>query len=76
MMRGRHTAAILTMMGMAELIADSLESYVDLAVRLGLDPAWRRSISERIRSQKHKLVGDLEAVRGLERFLRSAVCNF
>ena len=41
MMRGRHTMAILQMMGVTDTIADTLDDYVSIAVRLGRDPAWR-----------------------------------
>ena len=33
-MRGRHSAAILTMMDLTETIASTLDEYVTLAVRL------------------------------------------
>jgi predicted O-linked N-acetylglucosamine transferase (SPINDLY family) len=69
-MRSRHTAAILTMMGATEMIAESLNDYVALASRLGLDAALRRRLSDKIAATKHKVMGDVECVRGLERFLR------
>ncbi len=42
-MRGRHTAAILRRIGCDATIAGSLDEYVAIAARLGLDPTWRAS---------------------------------
>lgn len=47
-MRGRHTYAILTMMGIDELIADSPEAYIELAVRLAQNSEWRESLRTKI----------------------------
>jgi predicted O-linked N-acetylglucosamine transferase (SPINDLY family) len=71
LMRSRHTAAIMTMMGVHDTIADSIDRYIDMSVRLGLDMDWRSSISEKIRSSKHKVIGDMKSIRSLEQFLRS-----
>ena len=35
LMRGRHSAAILQMMGIGETIAGSIEDYIGIAARLG-----------------------------------------
>jgi predicted O-linked N-acetylglucosamine transferase (SPINDLY family) len=72
-MRGRHTLAILRMIRMDELIAATPQAYVDLAVRLGTDPLWRKDVRERIVSRYPDACGDLTAVRGLEAFLEDAV---
>lgn len=72
-MRGRHTLAILRMMGMDELIAETPEAYVSLAVRLGTDPVWRKELRTRISASYPRVCGDLTAVRGLEQFLKDAV---
>jgi protein O-GlcNAc transferase len=72
-MRGRHTYAFLKMMGMDELIADDLDSYVELAARLGLDPSLREQIKREIPARLPRLHGDLACIQGLERFLVQAV---
>ena len=69
LMRGRHTMAILTMMGIEETIAKSKDDYVRIAVRLGRDANYRQHISRQIALNKHKLYGDLQPVRALEDFL-------
>jgi protein O-GlcNAc transferase len=72
-MRGRESGAILTMMDMKETIAASLDDYVDLAGKLGLDSEWRRLISDKISANKHKIYGDRSCITGLEDFLIKAV---
>jgi tetratricopeptide (TPR) repeat protein len=66
LMRGRHSLAILKMMGVEETIATSKEDYIELAVRLGQDPQYRQEISQRIAENKHKLYADLTPVVALE----------
>ncbi len=69
LMRGRHTTAILRRMELTELIAQDKDEYVELAVRLGRDRAYRRSLREHIGRQKTLLYNDLAPVRALEQFL-------
>ena len=73
LMRGRHTMAILKMMGVEETITASKEEYIKLAVHLGKDRAYRQQISRKIAANKHKLYGDLAPVRALEDFLLGVV---
>jgi protein O-GlcNAc transferase len=73
LMRGRHTLAMLKMMGIEETIAATKEDYVKIAVRLGQDVAYRQHISKLVASNKHKLYGDLKPVRALEEFFFKAV---
>ncbi len=73
LMRGRHSLAILKMMGIEEAIASSKEEYVQIAIRLGRDTEYRQYISQLIAQNKHKLYGDLEPIRALEEFLRNVV---
>lgn len=72
-MRGRHTLAILRMMGIDELIAATPEAYVALAVRLGTDLVWRKEVRARISAGYSRVCDDPAAVRGLEKFLMDAV---
>ncbi len=73
LMRGRHSAAILTMMGVEETIASSIDDYVALAQRLGRDPSWRAEISQRMAAGRGRVFGDPAPVRALEDFLEAAV---
>jgi predicted O-linked N-acetylglucosamine transferase (SPINDLY family) len=40
-MRGRLSYAMLTRLGLSETIAQDEAEYIDIAVRLGLEPVWR-----------------------------------
>jgi protein O-GlcNAc transferase len=66
LMRGRHSAAILTMMGMADLVARDKADYVALAVRLGRDAALRRMTADRVVATRSRLYDDQAPVRALE----------
>ena len=66
-MRSRHSAAFLTVLGMADLIARDEDDYVRIAVRLGLEPAYRRERRTFIREHADgALFGQTACVRALE----------
>ncbi len=71
--RGRHTRAMYVRMEMADCIAASEADYVDIAVRLGTDPAARQALRERILNRNHVLYEDLRVVREFERFFEEAL---
>lgn len=73
LMRGRHSLAILRMMGIEETIAATKEEYVQIAVRLGKDAVYRQHISQKVADNQHKLYGDLKPVRALEDFFLQLV---
>lgn len=75
LMRERHSVAILNMMGVRETIADSIEEYVNIAVRLGKDAGWRKQVSDEMVRNADKTYRDIEAVRGLERFIEETVAS-
>lgn len=72
-MRGRHTYGILTQLGVTETIARDKDDYVNLAVRLGLDAAWRTQIVMRMNAAHRLFYSDARSVRALEDFYWSAV---
>ena len=47
----RGSFSILKSLGAEELIAKTVEEYVDLNVRLALDPAWRKRLRETLRER-------------------------
>ncbi|HYD30652.1 MAG TPA: tetratricopeptide repeat protein [Azospirillaceae bacterium] len=75
LMRGRHCAAILSMIGVTDTIARTVGEYVEMAARLGLDPAWRSGIREKIAANRHRAYDDPTCVRELETFLKAAVAR-
>jgi protein O-GlcNAc transferase len=72
LMRGRHTAAILQMMQAEDTIADTVDHYVAIAIRLGLNPDFRSEVRGQISKKKHKVYRDRQAIVGLETFLEQA----
>jgi len=72
-MRGRTTLGFLTRMDVTETVTGSIEDYVAVAARLGLDAAWRAEIKGRIAHSKHKLYRDRTCIAALEDFLERTV---
>lgn len=69
LMRGRHGFAILSMMGVTETIAGSIDDYVTTAVRLGRDSVWRGEVRARIAANKQRVYRDRSCIVALEDFL-------
>jgi predicted O-linked N-acetylglucosamine transferase (SPINDLY family) len=74
-MRGRQSYAALRMMGVTETIAYNESEYIDIAVRLGLEPEWRAALVQRMGDHQNQLFEDTECVSGLEEFYRQVVEN-
>ncbi|WP_300158782.1 hypothetical protein [Solidesulfovibrio sp.] len=73
LMRGRHGAAFLRRMGVAQCIASTLEGYVALAVRLARDKGFYRQARGDVARFNQRLYRDGESIRGLEAFLARVV---
>ncbi|MBD2048885.1 tetratricopeptide repeat protein [Coleofasciculus sp. FACHB-64] len=72
-MRGLHSYSFLRMLGVTDTIAQTEAEYIDIAVRLGLDPVWRRDVSERIKARHDYLYDDKSCVVALEDFYKQVV---
>lgn len=72
-MRGRHTAAMLTMMDATGTIAENKSTYCEIAIRLGTDAKFYESIKTRIENNRHKLYHDMTFLEALEDFYRQAI---
>lgn len=72
-LRGRLTHAMYRQMGIPDLTARDAAGYIERAVQLGTDPAYREEMSSRIRERSGVLFGDVAAVRAVEAFLASVV---
>jgi predicted O-linked N-acetylglucosamine transferase (SPINDLY family) len=71
-LRGRLASGILKRLGLPELVAPTEEAYVDLAVRLASDRAYRQSVRARMEKARSVLYEDAAPVRALEEFLLQA----
>lgn len=72
-MRGRHSYAILKMLGVADTIAENEAEYIEIAVRLGRDKEWRDSIVERMIHRHSYLYDDKTCVEALDAFFHRVV---
>lgn len=73
MMRARHAQAHLRMIGATDTIASTTDDYVDIAVRLATDRAWRERVASIYAREKHRLYHDFAPTRALEHLIASEV---
>ena len=72
-MRGRVTEGCYRQMGFTELVADSLDSYVEIALRLATDAAWRAQVKTEIAARAGVLYEDARVIAELEDFFMRRV---
>jgi protein O-GlcNAc transferase len=72
LMRGRHSTAILNTIGVRETVADSIDEYVSIAIRLAVNSEERRRISLKIDRNKHMIYRDRDCIARLEDFIENA----
>lgn len=70
-MRGRHTYAFLIRMGLHATIAKDKATYVQIAIKLGLDKAFHQAIRNHIRHHKALLFDDESVNMALAAFYRN-----
>ena len=61
---------MFTMIGADEMIATSLDAYVDILVRLGREEAYRRHCAALFTEGRHKLYRDAAFIRAFDGFLK------
>jgi predicted O-linked N-acetylglucosamine transferase (SPINDLY family) len=72
-MRGRLASGALGSIGLDDLIADSAESYIALAVRLCRDAGYRADVRDRIARHRAKAWRDESVIRAMEECLQNLV---
>ncbi|VXD25768.1 O-linked N-acetylglucosamine transferase family protein [Planktothrix paucivesiculata] len=72
-MRGRHADSFLKMIGLTETIAENEAEYIKIAVKLGLDPVGRKTLSEQMSDRHHLIFDDQVCVTGLEEFYQTVI---
>lgn len=75
-MRFRHSAAILTRIGLPELIAKDFDDLVAIATRAGTDSAWRGELTSVIARNKHRLFDDPAPIAALMDFLEALPVDY
>jgi predicted O-linked N-acetylglucosamine transferase (SPINDLY family) len=71
--RARLTLACYNAMGLSDCVVDTAEAYIQKAVQLGTDPAYREDIRQRILERCGVLYGIPAAVTELEQFFQWAI---
>ena len=66
--RSRHTYGILKLLEIEELIANSSDEYVNLAIRLGTDRAWREEMVAKFNTRKSRAYDDDAPVVAMSAF--------
>ncbi len=72
LMRTRHTAGILDALGVRDTIAEDVDGFVDLAVRLAREPAWRAGVRARLQAALPAMWADRRGLHALEDWLTTA----
>ena len=72
LMRGRHSTAILRMLGVTDTIAETTDDYVAIAARLANDPAQCQALAARMRDAEHKVYRDRASISALQDFIERA----
>lgn len=69
-MRGRHTSAMIRLMGIDELNVGTEDAYIAEAIKLISDEEYYKNVTVRIEQRSSCLFNDQEAILGLASFLR------
>ncbi|WP_207476512.1 O-linked N-acetylglucosamine transferase, SPINDLY family protein [Arenibaculum pallidiluteum] len=72
-MRGRHTHGFYRLMGYEDLVARDVADYLEIALRLGTDPAARKAARAAILARVDRLFEDAASIRAIEDFLEAAL---
>jgi predicted O-linked N-acetylglucosamine transferase (SPINDLY family) len=72
-LRGRFASAILRRIGLQELVAQSDDDYVRIAVRLAQDGDYRERMRRHMAAHRAILFEDLAPIRAMEDYLAGAV---
>lgn len=70
-MRGRQSYGMLKCMGLDELIAKKQDDYIEIAIKIGTDSAWRQQVVQRIITGSNKIFGMETSLRQMESFYHS-----
>lgn len=72
-MRSRQSAGVLQMLKATETVAMDESTYIQIAIRLGLEQSWREAIAQKMQSHHTYLDDDRACIFGLEEFYRQVI---
>ncbi|MBM4053076.1 MAG: tetratricopeptide repeat protein [Planctomycetes bacterium] len=70
-MRGKHSSAMLKRIGAEELIAKTLNDYIDIAVKLATERGFKNKVVDKIKMNKHLLFHDVKSIQFIDSFFHS-----
>jgi CRISPR-associated protein Csy1 len=70
-MRGRQSAAMLELIGVADTIASDVDDYVRIASRLARERAWRDDVAARVAGHRDRMFDDARPIDALAGALRA-----
>lgn len=73
-MRGRATYSLYKVMGFMDLVAQDEDDYVEIAVRVANDPAFRGHCVAAIEAKRHLVFDRMDVVDSFQRFFEQ-ICN-
>lgn len=73
LMRGRQSYGILKGIGVMDTVVNNEAEYIEMAVKLGLNPTWRQEISQRMKENHQQIYDDPSCVFALEQFYNGLV---
>lgn len=73
LLRGRFAYGCYKRMGVMDCVAETPQRYVEIALHLGTDPAYRDQIKHKILAANQVLYEDMKVVREFEKFWVAAV---
>ncbi len=74
-LNGRFTFGMYKKMGFIDLVADTAQNYITIAVKLGTDTNFKKSMIEKISNNKKMLFQERASVNDWETFLLTAYRN-
>ena len=70
-MRGRQSYGMLKCMELDELIAKDQDDYIEIAIKIGTDSAWRQQVVQRIIASSNSIFNMEKSLRQMESFYHS-----
>lgn len=74
-MRGRHTSAMMKMIGFEDLVASSVDEYIELACKMGNDKKFRAQMVKKLTDNKEKLFYDTKCAERLDQLFKEELAK-
>jgi predicted O-linked N-acetylglucosamine transferase (SPINDLY family) len=75
MINGRFTSGFYKKMNLENIICQNKKEYINLAIKVGLDKEYRKTLEEQIKNRKDILFNDKESLNEWENILIKLIEN-